>query len=122
MLRSLKIALVAASLLVGGTALADHGGGGKDGKRDGFDRRAKRMAKFDTNKDGKLDQAERAAMAKAKFDRLDKNHDGVLSFDEAQGMLKRGGGFHKRGFRGDRDQRGQRGQHDGADHRPDSDE
>ncbi len=112
MLRSLKIALVAASLFVGGTALADHG---KDGKRAGMgERRAKRMAKFDSNKDGKLDQNERAAMAKAKFDRLDKNRDGVLSFDEAQGMLNRGG-FHKRGARGfDRD--GHRG------HRPDRSE
>ena len=115
MLRSFKIALVAASLLVGGTALADHG---KDGKRAGMgERRAKRMAKFDSNKDGKLNQNERAAMAKAKFDRLDKNHDGVLSFDEAQGMLGRG--FHKRGTRGF-DHR--RGGDDRRDHRPDFDE
>jgi len=108
MLRSFKIGLVAVSLLVGGTALADRG---KDGKRTGMgERRAKRMAKFDTNKDGKLDQTERAAMAKAKFDRLDKNRDGVLSFEEAQRVLNRGG-FHKRG-RGD----------DRRDHRPDQDE
>lgn len=92
MLRSFKIAFVAASLLIGGTALADHQ---KDGAR-GSERRAKRMAKFDTNNDGKLDQTERAAMQKAKFDRLDKNHDGVLSFEEAQRMLDRGS-FHKRG-------------------------
>jgi hypothetical protein len=85
MLRNWKLAVVAASLLVGGTALADRG----DGKRDGGDRRAKRMAKFDTNNDGKLDQTERAAMAKAKFARLDKNNDGVLSFEEAQAMLER---------------------------------
>ncbi len=102
MLRSFKIALVAASLLVGGTAFADHQ---QDGKRDGSDRRAKRLAKFDSNNDGKLDQAERAAMRKAKFDRLDKNHDGVLSFEEAQHMLDRGS-FHKRGGeRGERPNR-----------------
>ncbi len=120
MLRSFKIAQVAASLLVGGTALADRGG--KDGKRgDMGERRGKRMAKFDANKDGKLDQAERAAMTKAKFDRLDKNHDGVLSLEEAQRMLSRGG-FHKRGMRGDQDvQRGPRGEQR-PDHRSDSDE
>ncbi len=106
MFKNWKLAIVAASLLVGGTALADHK---QDGKRDGTDRRAKRMAKFDTNGDGKLDQAERAAMQKAKFDRLDKNHDGVLSFDEAQHMLDRGS-FHNRGGKmgkrgGDRDGR-----------------
>lgn len=114
MLRSFKIALVAGSLLIGGTALADHGGGDKADRRAKMgERRAKRMAKFDLNKDGKLDQSERAAMMKTKFDRLDKNHDGVLSFDEAQHMLGRGG-FHK--ARGDHGQRGPR------DHRPDSDE
>lgn len=109
MLRSFKIALVAGSLLIGGTALADHGGG-KDGKRAEIgERRAKRMAKFDANKDGKLDQNERAAMQKARFDRLDKNHDGVLSFEEAQAMFKRGGFHHKRG------DHGQRGDHRGPD-------
>lgn len=107
MLRSLKVALVAGSLLVAGTALADRGDRG-DGKRDGFDRRAKRMAKFDVNHDGKLDPAERAAMAKAKFDRLDKNKDGVLSLEEAQPMLERS---HKK--RGDR--RGHRGRMNKAD-------
>lgn len=126
MLRSFKIALVAASLFVGGTALAAPGKGsghGPDGKRgDMGERRAKRMAKFDANKDGKLDQNERAAMTKAKFDRLDKNHDGVLSFDEAQHMLGRGG-FHKRGPRGDHaGQRGPRGGDQQPDHRSDSDE
>ncbi len=100
MLEHWKLAIVAASLLVGGTALADRGGDGKRG--DGSDRRAKRMAKFDTNSDGKLDQAERAAMAKAKFARLDKNNDGVLSLEEAQPLLERSHG--KRGDRrgGDR--------------------
>ena len=124
MLRRFKIAVIAASLFVGGTALADRGKGSGhgpdtiDGKRgDSGARRAKRMAKFDANKDGKLDQNERAAMTKAKFARLDKNHDGVLSFDEAQHMLGRGG-FRKCGMRGDRaGQRGPRG-----DHRSDSDE
>lgn len=99
MLRSLKIALVTASLFVGGTAFADHHPDGKRAGKAGQDRRAKRMAKFDTNNDGKLDQAERAAMQKEKFARLDKNGDGVLSFEEAQRMLDRGS-FHKRG--GDR--------------------
>lgn len=95
MLRNLKIAIVAGSLLVAGTALADRG----DGKRGGFDRRAKRMAKFDTNSDGKLDPAERAAMAKVKFERLDKNKDGVLSLEEAQPLLERSHKKHKRGDR-----------------------
>lgn len=121
MLRSFKIALVAASLFIGGTALADHGKDGKDGKRgDMGERRAKRLAKFDANKDGKLDPSERAAMTKAKFDRLDKNHDGVLSFDEAQHVLGRGG-FHKRGMRGADGHRGPRGDQRPA-HRSDSDE
>jgi hypothetical protein len=120
MLRSLKLALIAGSLLVGGTALADRGKDG-DGKRGAMgERRAKRMAKFDLNKDGKLDQQERAGMMKEKFDRLDKNHDGVLSFEEAQGMFQRGG-FHKRGVRGDHDRGGDRDRR-GPDHRSDSDE
>lgn len=125
MLRSFKIALVAASLFVGGTAFADRAKDGDAGKPN-LERRAKRMAKFDLDHDGKLDHAERAAMMKAKFARLDKNHDGVLSFDEAQGLLHRGG-VHQRGMgkgkggdraRGERGPRGPRGDR-GSDHRPD---
>jgi hypothetical protein len=89
MFSKFKIAIVAASVLVAGVAFAS-----PDGKKGGdrSDRRAKRMAKFDTNKDGKLDEGEKKAMFKARFDKADKNGDGVLSFDEAQSLMKRGFG------------------------------
>ena len=107
MLKHWKLALVAASLLVGGVALAQPSGGGAQdqdasahhmrGKRG--EKRAAMLGKYDANKDGKLDAAEKAAMQKDKFARLDKNHDGVLSFDEAQPLLNHRGG---RGFHGQR--------------------
>jgi hypothetical protein len=95
MLTKLKLAIVAASVLVAGVAIAS-----PDGDKDKSDRRAKRMAKFDLNKDGKLDAAEKRAMFKVRFDKADKNGDGVLSLEEAETLMKRGG-FHK-GKRGDR--------------------
>ena len=115
MLKHWKLALVAASLLfVGrGVALARPSGSdqgqdpapthhqrdgqnagkrgdvkrGKDGKRG--EKRAAMLGKYDTNKDGKLDATEKEAMQKDKFARLDKNHDGVLSFDEAKPLMAR---------------------------------
>jgi hypothetical protein len=79
---------------------------GKDGKRG--DKRAAMIGKYDANKDGKLDAAEKGAMQKDRFSRLDKNHDGVLSFDEAKPLMMkhhRGGGRggEGRGFHGGRD-------------------
>jgi len=71
----MRLAIVAASLPVGGT------GGQADGKR-GHALRAV-IARFDLNKDGTLDQGERAAMQKAKFDRLDNNHDRACSIAAA---------------------------------------
>jgi Ca2+-binding EF-hand superfamily protein len=86
MLSKLKLAIVAASVLVAGVAIAS-----PDGKKaDRGERRAKRMAKFDLNKDGKLDAAERKAMFKVRFDKADKNGDGVLSLEEAETLMKRG--------------------------------
>lgn len=111
MLKHWKLALVAASLLVGGVALAQPSSGDADQdasahhwKRDGKagkrgDKRAAMLGKYDANKDGKLDAAEKDAMQKDRFSRLDKNHDGVLSFDEAKPLMHRGGGrgFHHGG-------------------------
>ena len=103
MLSKFKLAIVAASVLVAGVAIAS-----PDGKKDGdrSDRRAKRMAKFDTNKDGKLDATEKRAMFKVRFDKADKNGDGVLSLDEAESLMKHGkfGKGGKDGKRGPKSQ------------------
>ena len=97
MFKRWKLAVVAASLLIGGVAVAkpaDHVAGGK---------RPAMLSKFDANKDGKLDATERAAMQKEKFAKLDTNHDGVLSFDEAKPLFKHHGngrGAQKRNHAG----------------------
>jgi hypothetical protein len=98
MFKQWKLVVVAASLLIGNVAVAGPTDRGSDGSAqrgmrdgDGRQRRAKMLAKFDANKDGKLDATERARMQKAKFAKLDTNRDGVLSFDEAQPLLKHRG-------------------------------
>jgi hypothetical protein len=62
----------------------------------------KMLAKYDLNKDGKLDAAERKLMKEDKletrFKKLDKNGDGMVSFEEFKaGNLARHGGKHHRG-------------------------
>jgi hypothetical protein len=99
MFKHWKLALVAASLVVSGTALAQPS---DDKPKQGWHHRGdKRIAKgvakakYDVNKDGKLDATEREAMKKDRFAKLDTNHDGVLSFEEAQPLFKHRGGRHR---------------------------
>lgn len=96
MFKQWKLAVVAASLLVGGTAFAQPSTDGKPNAswhKRGDKRIAKGVAKakYDVNKDGKLDAGERMAMKKDRFAKLDKNRDGVLSFEEARPLLKHRG-------------------------------
>ena len=110
MLKKLKLVFVTTAVLVGGIAgvAAAQGGGGKPDKpamKERFaEKRAEKLARFDTNKDGVLDPAEKQAMhdarAKDRFAALDTNKDGVLSLDEFKAGKERGGMHHGRKGRG----------------------
>ncbi|MBA3499489.1 MAG: EF-hand domain-containing protein [Myxococcota bacterium] len=100
-------------LLIGATALAVGGmsgfafAKGHDGERsklkDSFaQRKAEKLAKFDSNKDGRLDDAERTAMhderVTARFAKLDLNKDGSITLAEmkaAKPQGRRGHGRHR---------------------------
>lgn len=86
MFKKFKLALVTATVLVGGFAgiAAAEGRPGDDQEARGD--RAAMKQKFDANKDGKLDEAEKQAMhderAALRFKALDKDGDGKLSLAE----------------------------------------
>ncbi|MBS1123896.1 MAG: hypothetical protein H6Q90_6124, partial [Deltaproteobacteria bacterium] len=86
MLKKFKLVFVTTAVLVGGVAgiAAAQGGGDKPDRaamKEKFaERKAEKLAKFDTNKNGTLDPAEKQAMhdarAKERFAALDTNKDG----------------------------------------------
>jgi hypothetical protein len=108
MFTKIKIAFALSAGLLGIAGIA----AAEDGAPPAAERSAKHAAmkqkmleKFDLNKDGKLDPAERKLMKEqrleTRFKTLDKNGDGVISFEEFKsGNLARGGkhgGHHRHG-------------------------
>ncbi|MEP7222884.1 MAG: EF-hand domain-containing protein [Novosphingobium sp.] len=97
-MKQITLALTAAALAVGGTALYAEGPGaeGKGMARGMMDpmgdktvTRAEAVAKagemfdrMDANHDGKIDKADREARQSAHFDKMDADHNGAISRDE----------------------------------------
>ncbi len=78
-MNKLLAAFVVATFGLTPFAYAEHDGAGahcKMHKKDHF-------TEADANKDGAIDKAESQAMHEKKFDKMDQDHDGKLSEDEA---------------------------------------
>lgn len=106
MLKKFKLVFVTTAVLVGGVVGVAAAQGSSDKpdraamKEKFAEKRAEKLAQFDTNKNGVLDPAEKQAMhdarAKERFAALDANKDGVLSLDEFKAGKGRGGMNHGR--------------------------
>lgn len=87
-MKSLSHLLVtAAGLMIGGSALADHHGGGMHGHY-GKEGRMPMFGLFDENKDGKLSRDEVQRGVDKMFTEVDTNKDGLISQDEMRAHHK----------------------------------
>ena len=108
------IAAGAATLAIGGTAIAQSGERGGDMTRTEATAKAQeRFAKMDANDDGVINEADREARQRAHFDRMDADNNGAISYDEFTAMHERRGEMRE-GRRGGGHKMGRRGGHRGG--------
>lgn len=107
MKRTLTLSLAAAAMIVGGSAIAQDRGPGKDRthtRAEAQERATKMFAKLDVNNDGVISAADREARARAHFDKIDTDGNGQISFAEMSAAhdAKRENAGERRGKRGER--------------------